>query len=61
MQSENLTGTGFTIVTEVTKTFSETLAPVPVPKPSPLASLALLGVGLSTLGLSGRRGRRQRS
>jgi hypothetical protein len=60
-QSESLTGTGFTDVTEVTKEFSETPVPVPVPKPSPLASLAMLGVGLSALGLSGRRGRRQRS
>jgi hypothetical protein len=60
-QSESLTGTGFTIVNEVTKTFSETPVPVPVPKPSPLASLALLGIGLSALGLTGRRGRLRRS
>src|SRR5262249_39397864 len=49
-------GTGQEIDT-IENRFSETPVAVPVPKPSPLASLALLGVGLSAFGLVGRRKR----
>jgi hypothetical protein len=44
-------------VDSVTNRFSETPVTVPVPKPSPLASLALLGVGISALGFARRQKR----
>src|SRR5262249_27422111 len=62
MQSETVnltTGSGTTSWATFTKKFSDGPAPGPVPKPSPLASLALLGVGLSALGLTERRRRRK--
>jgi hypothetical protein len=44
-------------LSDIKNQFSETPVTVPVPKPSPLASLALLGVGLSALELVRRRKR----
>ena len=57
MVTDTLSSATFTEVSSVTNQFSETPVTVPVPKPSPLASLALLGVGISALGFARRQKR----
>jgi hypothetical protein len=57
MVTDTLSSATLTEVSSVTNQFSETPVTVPVQKPSPLASLALLGVGISALGFARRQKR----